>query len=83
MNTLISIVCLVTALCCMTTQFALVLLIFGRHNITPTAEEMPTESAEEREARRTAMEAQKLYEQGFVNLMNYDGRPVRKERDGQ
>ena len=83
MNTLISIVCLVTALCCMTTQFALVLLIFGRLNITPTAEEMPTESAEEREARRTAMEAQKLYEQGFVNLMNYDGRPVRKERDGQ
>lgn len=83
MNTLISIICLIVALCCMTTQFALVLLIFGRHKNTPTAEEMPTESEEEREARRMAMEAQKFYEQGFVNLMNYDGQPVRKERDGQ
>ena len=83
MNTLISIICLVAALCCMTTQFALILLIFGRLSITSKEEERPTESDEEREAMRVAMEAQKLYEQGFVNLMSYDGMPSGRERDGQ
>lgn len=37
------------------------------------------ELPEERESRRAAAEAQRLYEQGFVNLMRYDGRPGRKE----
>lgn len=40
-------------------------------------EELP----EEQESRRMAAEAQRLYEQGFVNLMRYDGSPGRKERE--
>ena len=44
--------------------------------------ETPEETPEEKETRRLAQEAQKRYEQGFVNLMNYDGRPAtRKEAD--
>ena len=41
------------------------------------AEELP----EEAESRRLAAEAQRLYEQGFVNLMRYDGSPGRKESE--
>ena len=41
------------------------------------AEELP----EEAENRRLAVEAQRLYEQGFVNLMRYDGSPGRKESE--
>lgn len=44
--------------------------------------ELPAETPEEKEARRLAQEAQKRYEQGFVNLMNYDGRPAFR-KDGE
>lgn len=43
----------------------------------------PQELPEEREARRLAAEAQRRYEQGFVNLMSYDGSPRRKEEREQ
>ena len=39
------------------------------------------ELPEEVEQRRVAAEAQRLYEQGFVNLMRYDGSPGGKERE--
>lgn len=43
-----------------------------------------SETPEEAAARQTAAEAQRLYEQGFVNLMRYDGRPPRsREEAGQ
>lgn len=45
--------------------------------------ESAAELPEEQEARRMAAEAQRLYEQGFVNLMRYDGRPGQKEREMQ
>lgn len=38
-------------------------------------EELP----EEREARRAAAEAQRKYEQGFVDIMSYMGRPIKKD----
>ena len=39
------------------------------------------ETEEEKELRRLAAESQRQFEQGFVNLMRYDGSPGRKERD--
>ena len=42
---------------------------------------VPEELPEEVEQRRVAAEAQRLYEQGFVNLMRYDGSPGGKERE--
>ena len=46
----------------------------------PRQTEAPAETPEEKEARRLAQEAQRRYEEGFVNLMNYDGSPAgRKE----
>lgn len=33
------------------------------------------------EAKKAAAEAQRLYEEGFVNLMQYDGRPRKKGED--
>lgn len=43
--------------------------------------ETPVETEEEKELRRVSAEAQRYYEQGFVNLMSYDGSPGRKERE--
>ena len=45
--------------------------------------EARAELPEEVEQRRAAAEAQRLYEQGFVNLMRYDGSPGGKERERQ
>lgn len=44
-----------------------------------TAEPQEQMTPEELEARRKAAEAQAKYEQGFVNLMSYDGMPARKK----
>ncbi len=50
-----------------------------RHTETPRTEYAAQETEEERVLR----EVQQQYEQGFVNLMRYDGSPGRKERDRQ
>lgn len=50
-----------------------------RHTETHRAESAVQETEEERVLR----EVQQQYEQGFVNLMRYDGSPGRKERDRQ
>lgn len=39
----------------------------------------PEETTEEKEARRMAAEAQKRYEQGFIDIMNFSGRPQKKD----
>ena len=54
-----------------------------RREDRPVDQEEPQELPEEREARRLAAEAQRRYEQGFVNLMSYDGSPRRKEEREQ
>lgn len=55
------------------------LLRLRKENLPAPRQELP----EETEARRAAAEAQRRYEQGFVNLMSYDGSPRRKEEREQ
>lgn len=55
------------------------LLRLRKENLFAPRQELP----EETEARRAAAEAQRRYEQGFVNLMSYDGSPRRKEEREQ
>lgn len=45
--------------------------------VSEPVEELP----EELEARRAAAEAQRKYEQGFVDIMSYMGRPIRRDGD--
>jgi hypothetical protein len=40
---------------------------------------LPEETPEEKEARRLAAEAQKAYEQGFIDMMNFSGMPRKKD----
>lgn len=52
----------------------------GNMSAAPRQDPAP-ETEEEAQLRQLAAEAQKHYEQGFVNLMRYDGRPC-KRKDG-
>ncbi len=54
-----------------------------RHRDMQQSPPAAQETEEEQELRRLAAESQRQYEQGFVNLMRYDGSPGRKERDRQ
>ena len=81
METLILLVCLLLAGMCLTlmTLAAAVLwrCIGGQQGAAHTVE-----TPEETEVGLAAAEAQRRYEQGFFNLMQYDGRPGReKERE--
>ena len=67
---------LLTAICAgVVVLNGLLILLLRKEKPAAPAAELP----EETEARRAAAEAQRLYEQGFVNLMCYDGSPGRKE----
>ena len=63
-------------------QTVLLAMALNRRN---SGRDLPAEqeTEEEKELRRLAAESQRLYEQGFVNLMRYDGSPGRKECDRQ
>ena len=77
MDILIGLCCLCCLCCCM------VVLVgtLKRDAASPPAPER-TELPEETEARRSAARAQAAYDQGFVNMMNYDGSPrSREERE--
>ena len=64
------------AMCCSVSLLAVILLL-RRPDETPVRT-VPAEEPQEQEA----AEAQRRYEQGFFNLMQYDGRPGReKERE--
>ena len=77
-------VCLVALLCCLTVCAAVGAVVYkAMQTPQPVEQPQPVETPEEREARRVAAEAQRLYEQGFVNLMNYDGRPIKREEREQ
>lgn len=74
MDILVGLCCMCCLCCCMVCLF--------RQPVKQEQPKAPEETPEEREARRIAAEAQQLYEQGFVNLMSYDGSPrKREERD--
>lgn len=60
---------------------ALLLWRCRRETAAPMEQPARAETEEEKEARRLAAEAQMRYEQGFVNLMSYDGRP-NKTKEG-
>lgn len=45
----------------------------------PEASAEPELTPEELEARRTAARAQQMYDQGFINMMAYNGSPRKKE----
>lgn len=88
MEKLIFVLCLVLGIACTAFLAALVgVLVYFverlRREDRPAAQAEPQELPEEREARRLAAEAQRRYEQGFVNLMSYDGSPRRKEEREQ
>ena len=84
METLI--ICMLLIMGCGTLALQLMATVLIRKTMVGTmgkAEEVHTELPEEVEQRRAAAEAQRLYEQGFVNLMRYDGSPGGKERERQ
>lgn len=43
--------------------------------LEPVQSAVPEETPEEAEARRAAMEAQRKYDQAFIDMMNYMGKP--------
>lgn len=85
METMILVFCMVLAVSGMLVLgtalglLAYSLLRLRKEDLPAPRQELP----EETEARRAAAEAQRRYEQGFVNLMSYDGSPRRKEEREQ
>ena len=79
-------ICMLLITGCGTLALQLMAAVLIRKAIDGTmgkAEKARAELPEEMEQRRAAAEAQRLYEQGFVNLMRYDGSPGGKERKRQ
>ena len=73
-------VLMIVASCCLLSNLFIGYMIWeyfrSKHTEQPvTVEETP----EEKELREKAADAQKAYEQGFVNLMAYDGMPHKGE----
>lgn len=76
-------VCAVVSLSCLSANLLVAYMLWQHwHDKKSAAQSVaPEETPEEIEARKAAARAQALYEQGFVNLMEFDGRPPKKERD--
>ena len=82
MEIVIYTVCAVAALGCLSANLLIAYLVWQHcHGKKEEPAAMPEETPEEREARRAAMEAQRLYDQSFIDMMNYMGKPPKKERD--
>lgn len=83
MEYLITVACLAVILTLLVVNGGMALLLWRCLRKPAAFVEQPvrTETEEEKEARRLAAEAQMRYEQGFVNLMSYDGRP-NKTKEG-
>lgn len=82
METLLLCLVLLLGCCGLAMELLMVMLLWKVMNRERQTSEEPCTAAElpeEVESRRLAAEAQRLYEQGFVNLMRYDGSPGRKE----
>ena len=79
MEYLITAACLAAMLSLAAVNGGMVLILWRYLRKDAAFPEQPAsaESEEEKEAKRLAAEAQMRYEQGFVNLMSYDGRPNR------
>lgn len=88
METMVLVLCMVLAVSGMlvlSTVLGLLVcsLLRLRKEALPEPRQERQELPEEIEARKAAAEAQRRYEQGFVNLMSYDGSPRRKEEREQ
>ena len=79
MEYLITAVCLAAILTLLAVNGSTMMLLWKclRKDTGFMEQPLSVESEEEKEAKRLAAEAQMRYEQGFVNLMSYDGRPNR------
>ena len=80
MEIVIFAVCVIALLSCLSANLLIAYMVWQHwhDNKAPAQPVMPEETPEEKEARRAAAEAQRLYEQGFINLMEFSGRA--KER---
>lgn len=82
MEIVIFAVCAVASLGCLSANLLIVCMVWQHfHDKREKPVEVPEETPAEKEARRAAMEAQRIYDQSFIDMMNYVGRPPKKERD--
>lgn len=70
----------VAALSCLCANLLIAYMVWAHlNNRNEKAPVLPEETPEEKEARRLAAESQKLYEQGFIDMMNFSGMPRKKD----
>lgn len=82
MEIVIFTVCTVASLGCLSANLLIAYMVWQHfHDKREKPVKVPEETPEEKEARRVAMEAQRLYDQSFIDMMNYMGKPPKKERD--
>lgn len=83
MEIVIFVVCGVVALSCLSANLLIAYMIWQHWHDkqAPAQSVMPEETPEEIEARKAAAKAQLLYEQGLVNIMEFTGKPLKKERE--
>ena len=83
MEIVIFVVCGVVALSCLSANLLIAYMIWQHWHDkqAPAQPVMPEETPEEIEARKAAAKAQLLYEQGLVNIMEFTGKPLKKERE--
>ena len=81
METLILAFLGVAALCCLSSNLLIMCMIWQSRPQQKANNKELEETAEEKEARRVAAEAQRKYDQAFIDMMNYTGQPRKKERD--
>ena len=80
MELLMILVCAAMVCSCLLGNVVLLVLIW-RMTEKKEPQQEATETPEEKEARRVAAEAQRKYDQAFIERMNYGGMPRKKERD--
>ena len=82
MEIVIFTVCIVASLGCLSANLLIAYMVWQHfHDKREKPVKVPEETPEEKEARRVAMEAQRLLDQGLVNVMAFTGKPPKKERD--
>ena len=83
MEIVIFVVCGIIALSCLSANLLIAYMIWQHWHDrqAPAQGVMPEETPEEIEARKAAAKAQLLYEQGLVNIMEFTGKPLKKERE--
>ena len=83
MEIVIFVVCGIVALSCLSANLLIAYMIWQHWHDkqAPAQSVMPEETPEEIEARKAAARSQLLYEQGLANIMEFTGKPLKKERE--